>query len=276
VTPDGDVSLLERLLLDPSGGVRALARWRWTRLFGPLTDIYRTALDEATTTAGPGRISHAVVALEGLGDYSLPDAVPHGSRLVADPSPRVRATAVQVLGRALQRYQADVDALLSVLDDPANRVVALAVRYLPDRAGEVPVEIVARLSTSPRPRDRITALRFRQRLGAWERVRSDLNAMRDDDPEVRDLGRSDLLAWLQNGAASTYGQFSTDQREDISASLATSRRHPHRTPAPRSRRAAGPPAPRTEQSAAPALEVQSPHARTSMIEKIRGITRRRS
>jgi hypothetical protein len=42
-------------------------------------------------------------------------------------------------------------------------------------------------------------------------------AIADPDPEVRDLGRSDLLAWLQNGAASTYGRPSPDQRDDIAA-----------------------------------------------------------
>lgn len=210
---------LEPLLLDPSGGVRILARWRWTRVWGPPTSVYRTALDRAMTAAGPGRITRVVCALDGLSECSLSDTVTDAKQLVGDPSPRVRAAAVRVLGRALQRSTVDVDVLLPVLDDSANRVAALAARYLRDRAGEIPAQTVERLSASPRARDRITALRFRQRLGAWERVRSDLATLRDQDLEVRDHGRSDLLAWLQHGAASTYGQPSPAQRHDIAAGL---------------------------------------------------------
>lgn len=217
---DGDRPRLERLLLDPSGGVRILARWRWTRAAGAPTTVYRAALDDATSKHGPGRITRVVAALEGLSECSRDDAVPDARKLVADPSPRVRAAAVRVLGRALRRMWVDVDVLLPVLDDPANRVAALAVRYLRDRAGEIPAETVERLAASARTRDRFTALRFRQRLGAWERVRRNLMAMSDPDPEIRNLGRSDLLAWLQNGAASTYGRPSPEQRGDMAAALA--------------------------------------------------------
>lgn len=222
---EGDRPRLLRLLLDPSGGVRTLARWRWARALGAPTGEYRAALREAMSRSGAGRSTRLVVALEGLGECSLDDAVPDARRLVADPSPRVRATAVRVLGRAVQRMSVEVEALLPVLDDPANRVAALAVHYLKDRAGEIPTETVERLADSARTRDRITALRFRQRLGALERVRRNLLATTDPDPEIRDLGRADLLAWLQNGAASTYGQPSPDQRHDIAVSLAGATNH---------------------------------------------------
>lgn len=166
--------------------------------------------------------------------------------------------------------------LLPVLDDAANRVAALAVRYLRDRAGEIPVETIARLAASPRTRDRIAALRLQQRLGAWERVRSDLTALRDHDPELRDLGRSDLFAWLQNGAASTYGQPSPAQRHDINAGLEAAASDATLTEHQVGEIAfvAGLPVPRHSPPTTSAAE-PAPSS-SGMVEKVRDMLRRRT
>jgi hypothetical protein len=105
---------------------------------------------------------------------------------------------------------------------------ALAGRWCGLPAGthrhrHLPVEVWARLDAEDSARSRRTALLLRQRLGRWERVRSDLEALHGADRELAETARADLLAWLQHGAGSAYGRPTSDQAQDIARYLATPR-----------------------------------------------------
>jgi len=64
---------------------------------------------------------------------------------------------------------------------------------------------------------------LRQRLSRWERVRSDLKALNDPDPDLAELARTDLLAWLQNDAGTTDGRPTDDRTHDLLRYLDTPR-----------------------------------------------------
>lgn len=196
-------------LLDPSGAVRSVARWRWTRLWGAPTDQYRHALTSAA------RPSVLAAALDGLRECAVADAADDAMAFVAHPSPRVRTAAARILGIHAAHHRGCLDPLLVLLSDPSPRVVRTATRYLRERAGEIPSTVLTRLETNADPRSRRTALTLRQRLGAWERVRSDLRAMNDVDADLARAARTDLLAWLSTDASRTYGRPTREQAADI-------------------------------------------------------------
>ncbi|NLT55446.1 MAG: hypothetical protein GXX79_12980 [Actinomycetales bacterium] len=202
-------------LLDPSGAVRSVARWCWTRLWGTPADQYRQAL--ATST----RPSILAAALDGLRECAAENTDADAQAFLTHPSPRVRTTAVRILGHRAAHQQGPIEPLLPLLADPSNRVVRTATRYLQERAGEVPVTVLTTLEADPDPRSRRTALSLHQRLGPWERVRSDLRAMHDPDQDLARTARTDLLAWLQHDACRTYSRPTQDQASDIAQNLTT-------------------------------------------------------
>jgi hypothetical protein len=200
-------------LLDPSGAVRSVARWRWTRLWGAPTDEYRHAL------ASTARPSVLAAALDGLRECAVADAATTAMAFVAHRSPRVRTAAARILGTCAVHHRGALGPLLALLSDPSPRVARTATRYLRERAGEIPAPVLTRLDTNADPRSRRTALSLRQRLGAWERVRSDLRAMNDADTDLARAARTDLLAWLSTDASRTYGRPTPEQATDISHHL---------------------------------------------------------
>ena len=65
------------------------------------------------------------------------------------------------------------------------------------------------------------ALSVRQYSGTWNRVLADLAAISGHDAGLAEAARADLLAWLQNGAATSYGGPSPAQAAEIGGLLAT-------------------------------------------------------
>lgn len=78
-------------------------------------------------------------------------------------------------------------------------------------------------STPLAPRARDIALSIQQHSGTWSRVHADLAAINGHDRDLADTARADLLTWLQQGAATSYGRPETDQADEIARFLATSK-----------------------------------------------------
>ena len=79
---------LHVLLLDRSGAVRSVARWRWRRQYGDPGPVYRAALGGAA--ARPRQIAAALQGLDDDHDDSLPAAT---VRFLSHPNPAVRLPA---------------------------------------------------------------------------------------------------------------------------------------------------------------------------------------
>jgi hypothetical protein len=210
-----DRDQLAARLLDSSGAVRAVARWRWTRRWGSPTDQYRQAL------ACADRPSVLAAALDGLRECAAEDTAGDAMAWVTHPSPRVRTAAARILGSHAAYHHGPLDPLLDLLSDPAPRVTRTATRYLRERAGEIPTDVLTRLATDADPRSRRTALSLRQRLDTWERIRSDLQVVDDADADLAQAARADLLAWLSNDASRTYSHPTPEQQADIARLLGT-------------------------------------------------------
>lgn len=205
---------LQEALLDRSASVRSVARWRWRRQYGDPGPVYRSAL------AGAGRPSQIAAALLGL-DEERDDALP----AVAVPflthhSPRVRRAAAQAIGHHGDA-QAIIEYLVPLLGDSSGKVAATALRHLHGYA--LPASVLASLNAAGTPRSRRIALSIQQHSGTWTRVHADLAAINDHDRDLADAARTDLLAWLQHGAATSYGQPDADQAGEIARLLATSK-----------------------------------------------------
>jgi len=212
------VQALRDLLFDRSAAVRSVARWRWRQQHGDPRAVYRAAL------ACPGPAGHVTAALAGLDedhDASLPGAaVP----FLTHPSPRVRRTAAQAVARHTDPG-GTVQLLVPLLSDPSAKVTAAALRYL--RGHALPASVLADLDAVGSPRSRRIALSIRQQSGSWPRVCADLAAMAGADPDLAEAGRTDVLSWLQHGAATSYGGPTAAQAEQITALLATPRLSEH-------------------------------------------------
>jgi HEAT repeat protein len=203
---------VRELLLDRSGAVRSMARWRWEERWGTPAPVYLSVL----ANTAPAR--HIEAALHGLDedhDQSLPEiAVP----FLAHTSPRVRRAAAQAVARHASEDSV-VSYLVPLLLDNSGRVTAVALRYLHGcalRAG-----VLASLDHTGTQRSQRIALSIRQHSGTWNRVHADLTAVNGPDPALAEAGRTDLLAWLQHGAATSYGAPTAAQAADIAALLAT-------------------------------------------------------
>ena len=89
------------------------------------------------------------------------------------------------------------------------------------RGHALPASVLASLDTAATPRSRRVALSIRQHSGTWDRIHADLTAISGQDPDLAEASRPDLLAWLQHGAATSYGKPSASQAAEIAALLAT-------------------------------------------------------
>jgi hypothetical protein len=202
---------LQDLLLDKSGAVRSVARWRWRRQWGDPGPVYRSVLVD------PGLARQIAAALQGL-DEDQADCLPEAAvPFLAHHSPRVRRVAAQAVGRHASADRI-LEHLAPLLLDSSGTVVAAALRYV--RGNAVPASVLASLDAST-PRSRRVALSIRQDRGVWDRVHADLTVIGGQDPRLAEAGRTDLLAWLQHGAATSYGRPSASQGADIARLLAT-------------------------------------------------------
>ncbi len=169
---------------------------------------------------GAGRPSQIAAALLGL-DEERDDALPAAAvPFLTHQSPRVRRAAAQAIGHHADA-QAIVDYLVPLLGDNSGKVVAVALRHLHGHA--LPVSVLASLNAAGTPRSRRIALSIQQHSGTWSRVHADLAAINGHDRDLADAARADLLAWLQHGAATSYGQPDADQAAEIAGFLATSK-----------------------------------------------------
>ena len=203
---------LRGLLTDRSGAVWSAARWKWTRQFGDAGPVY---LEVLAAGDPPQPVAAALRELDEGNDDSLPAAaVP----FLAHRSPAVRRAAVRAVGR---HGSADdiTGQLTPLLQDPSDKVVTAVLRYL--RGYRLPPGVLAALDAAGTPRARRTALAIRQRLGPWARVHADLVAVNGPDPALAQAARTDLLAWLQHDATTTYGRPAAGQAAQIAGLLGT-------------------------------------------------------
>jgi hypothetical protein len=206
--------LLHESLLDRSASVRFVASWRWRRRYGDPGPVYRSALADA---GRPSQIAAALLGLDEEGDNALPAAaVP----FLAHHSPRVRRAAAQAIGHRGEP-QAITKYLVPLLADSSGKVAEVALRHLHGYA--LPASVLASLNNAGTPRSRRIALSIKQHSGTWSRVHADLAAINGHDRDLADAARADLLAWLQYGAATSYGQPDADQAGEIARLLATSK-----------------------------------------------------
>jgi hypothetical protein len=70
----------------------------------------------------------------------------------------------------------------------------------------VPASVLASLDAADTARSRRIALSIRQYSGTWNRIHADLTAINGHDRGPAEAARTDLLAWLQHGAATSYGK----------------------------------------------------------------------
>lgn len=205
---------LQRSLLDRSASVRFVARWRWRRQYGDPAPVYRSALAGADS---PGHIAAALLGLDEERDDALPAvAVP----FLTHHSPRVRRAAAQAIGHRADA-QAIIEYLVPLLGDSSGKVAVAALRHLHGYA--LPARVLASLNAAGTPRSRRMVLSIQQHSGTWSRVHADLAAINGHDRDLAGAARADLLAWLQHGAAASYGQPDAGQSAGIARFLATSK-----------------------------------------------------
>jgi len=106
-----------------------------------------------------------------------------------------------------------------LLLDSSGKVAAAALRHV--RGHAVPASVLASLDAAGTPRSRRVALSIRQDAGTWDRVHADLAALSGQDPDLAAAARTDLLAWLRHGAATSYGKPGASQAAGIARLLAT-------------------------------------------------------
>jgi hypothetical protein len=203
---------LRGLLLDGSGAVRAVARWKWKRRGDDPAPVYREALQHDLM---PRQVTAALDGLAEDHDSSLPEVA---GLFLTHRSPRVQCAAA----RAYAPHAAIDDVithLTPLLFADSAKVAATALTYL---AGPgLPASTLEALDAAGTPRSRRIALAIRQRQGTWHRVHADLVAINGPDPSLASHARDDLLNWLGNGAARAYGRPVHQQAAEIAALLAT-------------------------------------------------------
>ena len=106
--------------------------------------------------------------------------------------------------------------MVPLLLDSSGKVAATALRHVRGRV--LPASVLAGLDAAGTARSRGIALSIRQYSGTWNRVHADLAAIHGHDPGLAEAARTDLLAWLQHGAATSYGRPSPSQAALLPAS----------------------------------------------------------
>ena len=203
---------IHRGLLDPSARVRQAAQWRSRRTGDRPETVYLTEWEQrANSSVALG------VVLNGLKEtgQTLPGDVVR--ELVEHREPRVRLAAIRLMPSSSQ----DADLLLKLLHDTSPKVSKAAAERL-GTATQVSYDSFDNASSSPQAWTRRAAWRARRDIGSWDRIRSDLEYLADEDQNVASLGASDLRAWLANSAATAYSTPSEAQKEAIESALAAS------------------------------------------------------
>jgi hypothetical protein len=204
---------LRRLLLDRSAAVRSVARWRWRQQYGDPGPVYLAVL---AGVSRPGEIAAALQGLDDDSDDSLPArAVP----FLTHPSPAVRRAAAQAIAYRADTSDDILHHLIPLLLDTSAKVAGTALRHV--RVHSLPASVLADLDAAGTARSRRIALAIRQYSGTWNRVLADLVVINGYDPDLAETARADLLAWLRNGAATSYGKPSPAQAAEIAGLLAT-------------------------------------------------------
>ncbi len=203
---------IHRGLLDRSARVRQAAQWRSRRSGDRPETFYLTEWEQCANSS----VALSVV-LDGLKEtgQTLPDEVVQG--LVEHREPRVRLAAIRLMPSSSQ----DAGLLLSLLHDSSPKVSKAAAERL-GNATQVRYDSFDSASSSPQVWTRRAAWRARRDIGAWDRIRSDLECLTDRDQDLASLGASDLRAWLANSAATAYSAPSETQKDAIESSLAAS------------------------------------------------------
>lgn len=168
--------------------------------------------------AAPTRPRKIAAALQGL-DEDHDDCLPAVAvPFLTHSSPAARRAAVQAIGHYAEADDV-LNYLVPLLLDSSGKVAATVLRHV--RSHPLPASVLARLDAAATARSRRIALSIRQHSGTWNRVHADLTAINGHDPALAEAARTDLLAWLQHGAATSYGNPSPAQAEEIAGLLAT-------------------------------------------------------
>ncbi|MGW7106382.1 hypothetical protein ACWGHU_09465 [Streptomyces xanthophaeus] len=174
-----------RHLADPSGTVRACARWLVRQEGGDAGDAYRRLCAESPT---PG----AVLGLAECGSRADSALV---AGLLGHREDEVRAAAVAAL-RLLGVPEPGPQALLLLLDDPSPAVVREAARSLRPLAAGLPTAHLVERARPDRPVHlRRAALRLLASQGADEGLPSVTGALDDPDPGLRRTALALLRRW---------------------------------------------------------------------------------
>lgn len=206
-----DEQALESLLLDPSGRVRELARWRARRRGVDLTSFYVGRLQR-------DHLLHrqTVACLEGVAEHGARADLEPVRALAESASPSVRATVLSVLAKLDDRERA-VPLLSRSLHDPSPRVAAAAARGLMTLGGGIAE--AAEAWDSDQPWTRRAAWRLHRSAGTWERVEADARAGADEDPHLSGLGLDGLRNWLDASAATAWGKPTPAMQERLARDL---------------------------------------------------------
>ncbi|MFI5735963.1 hypothetical protein ACIA49_37970 [Kribbella sp. NPDC051587] len=195
-------SELETLMLDRSRRIQTAARWRYRRAGHDPAQFYRSHWK--TNDA-------ALLGLRETGQR-LTEAEAR-TALTSPDSPR-RLAALHVWPTDLPPK----DLLLTLLADPSGAVVKHVARLLAATPG-IRYDDLADAATSPHATHRRAAWRVRHQLGAWNRVRADLEALRDPDTKLVRSATDDLTIWLTFHSASTFQPLLPTEREAIRTHL---------------------------------------------------------
>ncbi|MFF1818777.1 hypothetical protein ACFVWG_15860 [Kribbella sp. NPDC058245] len=195
-------SEVETLMLDRSRRVQTAARWRYRRAGHDPAQFYRSHWKINET------------ALLGLRETGQRLSEAEARAALTSPESRRRLAALHLWPTDLPPKH----LLLTLLADPSGAVVKHVARLLAATPG-IRYDDVAAAATSPHPNHRRAAWRVRHQLGAWNRVRADLEAMRDPDEKLVRAASDDLAIWLTFHSASTFQPLLPTEREAIRTHL---------------------------------------------------------
>ncbi|MEU1589591.1 hypothetical protein [Micromonospora sp. NPDC005710] len=205
VTAVGELAAAESALSDRHPLVRAIAQAALRRSGADPALSYRL-LCGGSEPPVPG-------AVAGLGETG--DAA--DARLVrpwlAHPRSRGRVEAVRALRRLGVTRSAELLPLLRDESGAVTRQVVVALRH--DLGALAPGMLEGLLSLSNAPHVRFAGYRLLTAGNAWQRLITNLRLIDDPDDRLRGNVRSDLTAWLNRQAATTYHGPSRKQAADL-------------------------------------------------------------
>lgn len=176
---------VERLLSDSSVLVRWWARRRWAELGEDPRSAYRRAIAGASSAAFRAR---AYIGLAESGQ-----SIPREEllALISSNEPPLVKVGLQML--ADDARPADKEMLLSLAGSSEPRIARLACEALAKNPNIWTLTDVEQLQRSDVPALRRRSWWLRRSRGGWEAVIADLDALRDSDRSIAELGRSPQL-----------------------------------------------------------------------------------